>query len=1333
MSLAERNPWARHHVTAGVRSEDWWEFQPGEHVLTVEGFPGVVESVEDGNQAGNEQYLVVLDGGMGGGAYGSSELRRITEPGHVWGDPGQEVGVTAAVENVPLPGMPPAPTHRGLPSWLTPRDEDEEEDPDDIPSRRWGAQHDAARGEPITDLWDEANRNREKYANTPSRNFDSDEHCVVCGRKLGDNPPMVEVSLDGKPIPQGDPRSGGSESQGHFPIGSECTKRVVTSSFDVESDAHVASDDYPELADILVDRPPHEHSIPVVRRSHFAALTQTDAGLFDLLNDHLPESVRVDPMNLNAPGDYWCRFRKKNDLGTGDCYFPHQLDVEGTEQAGYSVWVPQRRGQCPYWAAAKQKNNCPVSEPGPHSGEAAWYIDATVPWSEGGQRGGDPSTENYRRPGVATSPGGPGALPKFVRAASTDEWWPTDDPEFRFQMTASWHDVRDKATRIRERGGVNIIAAQPGGSAYITAHVRGDHGLYETRIMRQPGRKTVAMWECGCRWAEYSWGRSGRWKKYEGRMCSHALALVYAAQSDEIFGGAISEDDGHPHLTIVPAETPYGAWGHAASKTAAHAPSVARIMNQQFPRERGGYLKSGWRVSEGSMPGSVHVLYSRGISEPMMFQQPLTESEAAKVSQWADHLRSRDLDVQHDEEHPHIVYVSARSELPPIVEIARSFYAEGVDVTTVANLIATVEAEPERVSVLLALATNVTPFPAVRDGDDVDVVGITDDGLVETSDGDIAQPADVVYPTWSPTSGMEGAPDFNASLHLEAAADSEDGVMVALAIPEEVGKHYSIEDGEPIEEMHITLAYLGKASEVDRAAAEAAVSEWAATVSPLEGTSQGWGTFFNGEQNVLLVLWDVPGLAAARTSLMTFLASHGVEAHTEHDFTAHMTVLYTDANIAALPPWPGAQEMSWDDVILSEGPEWTPFALGAEPLDVAASLNIVAEVHEPRARIGAYFDSGGGQNPDPTKPSHASLAITGFETPDDAREFASRFPKSLKLRGTSLSTTDDAGNRVERGYIGSSVTLQSNGVNKGANETGIKRYHAWRKHLEAQGVPMDWHTGGAMNGYDSHEHLMQHLEGQQTEATLHEAVDKFRCEECGKPISNVYSVPIEEDGVLNMRLLGRECVGKYRAMGWDNPQLLTPEEVAQHQQRETMLHEAVDPTLFVLQDNITGQYEPGPLSWEEAQQRAAEGMYTVRRLDEVMQETDGRYTATLHEEPEPALPTTDGADEVDPVASNALVPPPGSYDPRAEDDRKRAGVEQYDGEIAAMARRVVREGVTALRDFTPSEQAELINEGLGVEAGNLDALDLTGTQYQALEASRATETATDDDELWLDA
>ena len=68
-------------------------------------------------------------------------------------------------------------------------------------------------------------------------------------------------------------------------------------------------------------------------------------------------------------------------------FYHKELDPVGTQESGYAVWVPYDRGLC--WRDLwEQQKDCPVGEPGPHSGDPRAMVDATVAWNEGGQRPG---------------------------------------------------------------------------------------------------------------------------------------------------------------------------------------------------------------------------------------------------------------------------------------------------------------------------------------------------------------------------------------------------------------------------------------------------------------------------------------------------------------------------------------------------------------------------------------------------------------------------------------------------------------------------------------------------------------------------------------------------------------------------------------------------------------------------------------------------------------------------------------------------------------------------------------------------------------------------------
>jgi hypothetical protein len=117
------------------------------------------------------------------------------------------------------------------------------------------------------------------------------------------------------------------------------------------------------------------------------------------------------------------------------------------------------------------------------------------------------------------------------------------DKSFAFHFTAAWKDVRAKARRIRAEGGVHLTESKAG---FVVAQVKGDHGTYESVIMRVPGTQKVGQWDCGCKWAKYHWGAPDDFSRFAGRMCSHVMALNFEAQSRGMFGREISTDEGTP-------------------------------------------------------------------------------------------------------------------------------------------------------------------------------------------------------------------------------------------------------------------------------------------------------------------------------------------------------------------------------------------------------------------------------------------------------------------------------------------------------------------------------------------------------------------------------------------------------------------------------------------------------------------------------------------------------------------------------------------------------------------------------------------------------------------
>lgn len=128
--------------------------------------------------------------------------------------------------------------------------------------------------------------------------------------------------------------------------------------------------------------------------------------------------------------------------------------------------------------------------------------------------------------------------------------------------------------------------------------------------------------------------------------------------------------------------------------------------------------------------------------------------------------------------------------------------------------------------------------------------------------------------------------------------------------------------------------------------------------------------------------------------------------------------------------------------------------------------------------------------------------------------------------------------------------------------------------------------------------------------------------------------------------------------------------------------------------------------------------------------------ATLHDEPEAALPTTDGqvnADDADPEALNPM-----GFNAVLQDfwakaahlDPRRSGATRADGDIAAAAQaHLAGLGKTAAYAFTPGQRRELIEEAPEALAANSDRLDLTGTHYADMQQMMGDDE--EDDGSWL--
>ncbi len=123
------------------------------------------------------------------------------------------------------------------------------------------------------------------------------------------------------------------------------------------------------------------------------------------------------------------------------------------------------------------------------------------------------------------------------------------------------------------------------------------------------------------------------------------------------------------------------------------------------------------------------------------------------------------------------------------------------------------------------------------------------------------------------------------------------GVMVALFPDPDVAKAMAVKGGEAAASLHLTLAFLGQAADLDaerRKRLREVVRSFAALHAPLAGRITGPGSFEgDGESAPCVALVDLPGLPDWRSRLIDTLQHNGFAPSEQHGFIPHITLKYT--------------------------------------------------------------------------------------------------------------------------------------------------------------------------------------------------------------------------------------------------------------------------------------------------------------------------------------------------------------------------------------------------------------------------------------------------------
>lgn len=135
------------------------------------------------------------------------------------------------------------------------------------------------------------------------------------------------------------------------------------------------------------------------------------------------------------------------------------------------------------------------------------------------------------------------------------------------------------------------------------------------------------------------------------------------------------------------------------------------------------------------------------------------------------------------------------------------------------------------------------------------------------------------------------------------------GAMLALYPDRQAAEDLAVPGGEPVEELHVTVAYLGKAAGVDINAMMAAALRVTRNRPAIQAAVSGHARFTSGDEgDVVVALVDSPVIEQLRRDVVDALQREGITLPQEHGYTAHCTLQYlpedADSPVDRLEPAP---------------------------------------------------------------------------------------------------------------------------------------------------------------------------------------------------------------------------------------------------------------------------------------------------------------------------------------------------------------------------------------------------------------------------------------------
>jgi 8-oxo-dGTP pyrophosphatase MutT (NUDIX family) len=331
----ERN--AKHAtVRTSIFDEDRFTYAVNQRVMTVDSFPGVITARQAGPMPGSESYTVHLDDGMGGGEYRIDDITPLAD----------EIAATARrYSDVPLVCDKCGCT--ATTSMSGGKDGHTMLCPDCQAARKTAGYGDVSQkiteGNLTFEVWQ--NYDRDTYSERfPLFTWKGEYVCTVTswsdegatkgyGSEIidgyGDSPEAAALADARRQL------STFMKASRTVVNGGERTAARANLPLAAPGSLHVASDDYPELEDILWTRPDHVEAMPTGVRTLGSTTATTikdtindpnsswlyrhvTGPAIDRMNDALPGTYRVDDITQVRGDLNWCRFRRDSHCLSGE-------------------------------------------------------------------------------------------------------------------------------------------------------------------------------------------------------------------------------------------------------------------------------------------------------------------------------------------------------------------------------------------------------------------------------------------------------------------------------------------------------------------------------------------------------------------------------------------------------------------------------------------------------------------------------------------------------------------------------------------------------------------------------------------------------------------------------------------------------------------------------------------------------------------------------------------------------------------------------------------------------------------------------------------------------